>query len=130
MSMLRRPEPKSKEKLKNPGNRRLDGDTYRSGENRASCRLPISRPLLQRCKSGTNQFKGQRILAEGEQYDTVLLHVGTNNLAFEEPEEVASKMDGLIKDLKDHANKIAISSVIKRYDNRSLSIRPSVLKRA
>jgi hypothetical protein len=69
-------------------------------------------------------------LAEGEQYDTVLLHVGTNNLAFEEPEEVASKMDGLIKDLKDHANKIAISSVIKRYDNRSLSIRPSVLKRA
>jgi hypothetical protein len=56
--------------------------------------------------------------SEGEQYDTVLLHVGTNNLASDEPEEVASKMDGLIKDLKDHAKKIAISSVIKRYDNR------------
>jgi hypothetical protein len=44
--------------------------------------------------------------------------MGTNNLASEEPEEVASKMDGLIKDLKGHAKKIAISSVIKRYDNR------------
>jgi hypothetical protein len=27
-------------------------------------------------------------------------------------------MDGLMKDLKDHAKKIAISSVIKKYDNR------------
>ena len=80
------------------------------------------------CQSVIHSYSGARVeqvsskikeyWSEGEQYDTVLLHVGTNNLASEEPEEVASKMDGLIKDLKDHAKKIAISSVIKRYDNR------------
>ena len=80
------------------------------------------------CQSVVHSYSGARVeqisskikeyWSEGEQYDTVLLHVGTNNLASEEPEEVASKMDGLIKDLKDHAKKIAISSVIKRYDNR------------
>ena len=50
------------------------------------------------------------------------MHVGTNNLVSEEPEEVAAKMDGLIKDLKGNARKIVVkryvSSVVKRYDNR------------
>ena len=36
----------------------------------------------------------------------------------EEPEEVAAKIDGLIKDLKGKAKKITVSSVVKRYDNR------------
>jgi 2,3-bisphosphoglycerate-independent phosphoglycerate mutase len=72
------------------------------------------------CQSVVHSYSGARVeqisskvkeyWSEVEQYDTVLLHVGTNNLASEEPEEVASKMNGLIKDLKDHAKKIAISS--------------------
>ena len=56
--------------------------------------------------------------SEGEQYDTVVLHVGPNNLVSEDPERVAAKMDELIENLKDHAKKIAVSSVIKMYDNR------------
>ena len=51
--------------------------------------------------------------SEGEQYDTVVLHVETNNLVSEDPENVAAKMDELIENLKDHAKKIAVSSVIK-----------------
>jgi hypothetical protein len=51
--------------------------------------------------------------SEGEQYDTVVLHVGTNNLVSEDPENVAAKMDELIENLKDHAKNIAVSSVIK-----------------
>ena len=44
--------------------------------------------------------------------------MGTNNLVSEKPEEVAGKMDDLIKSLKGNARMIAISGVIKRYDNR------------
>lgn len=33
-------------------------------------------------------------------------------------EQVAAKVDGLVQNLKGKAGKIAISSVIKRYDNR------------
>ena len=44
--------------------------------------------------------------------------MSTNNLVSEDPEEVAVKMDGLIEDLKDHTKKIAVSSVIKWYDDR------------
>ena len=42
----------------------------------------------------------------------------SNNLVSEKPEEVAGKMDDLIKSLKGNARMIAISGVIKRYDNR------------
>jgi hypothetical protein len=33
--------------------------------------------------------------SEGEQYDTVVLHVGTNNLVSEDPEKVAAKIKGV-----------------------------------
>ena len=42
----------------------------------------------------------------------------SNNLVSEKPEEVAGKMNDLIKSLKGNARMIAISGVIKRYDNR------------
>ena len=43
----------------------------------------------------------------------VIIYVSTDNLVLEEPEEVATKMDGLIKDLKCNAGKrTAVSSVV------------------
>ena len=110
MSMLGRPEPKNKSFKKVL----VIGD---------SMVKHIDRVKIERaagCQSVVHSYSGARVeqisskvkeyWSEVEQYDTVLLHVGTNNLASEEPEEVASKMNGLIKDLKDHAKKIAISS--------------------
>jgi GTP cyclohydrolase III len=110
MSMLGRPEPKNKSFKKVL----VIGD---------SMVKHIDRVKIERaagCQSVVHSYSGSRVeqisskvkeyWSEVEQYDTVLLHVGTNNLASEEPEEVASKMNGLIKDLKDHAKKIAISS--------------------
>ena len=92
----------------------------------------IDRQKIERaagCQSVVHSYSGARVeqinskikeyWSEGEQYDTVVLHVGlTNNLVSEDPEKVAAKMDELIENLKDHAKKIAVSSVIKRYDNR------------
>ena len=51
-------------------------------------------------------------------YKSVILYVGTNKRVSKEPEEVAAKMVGLIKDLKGNTRKIAVSNVTKRYDNR------------
>ena len=80
------------------------------------------------CRSAVHSYSGARVehisqkikehWSEDEEYDAIILHVGTNNLVSEEPEEVATKMNTLIEHVKDHAKSIAISSVIKRYDNR------------
>ena len=52
--------------------------------------------------------------AEEEQYNTILLHVGTNDLVREEP-KVAADMESLINKAKAHTNKLAVSGVIKSY---------------
>ena len=38
--------------------------------------------------------------SEGQEYDTVVLHVGTNDLVNNDAKKVATEMDGLIQDLK------------------------------
>ena len=53
------------------------------------------------------------------QYDTIILHVGTNDLVHEEPEKVAADMDNLINKAKGHTNKVAVSGAIKRYDGKA-----------
>ena len=91
----------------------------------------IERQKIERaagCRSAAHSYSGARVehisqkikehWSEDEEYDAIILHVGTNNLVSEEPEELATKMNTLIKDVKDRAKSIAISSVIKRYDNR------------
>lgn len=55
---------------------------------------------------------------EDQHYEKVILHVGTNDLAREEPTEVAKNMETLIEKVKAHTKEVAVSSVIKRYDNR------------
>ena len=91
----------------------------------------IDRQKIERaagCQSVVHSYSGAKVeqinakikeyWSESDKFDAVFLHVCTNNLVSEEPEEVAAKMDGLIKDLKGNARKIAVSSVVKRYDNR------------
>ena len=53
-----------------------------------------------------------------DQFETVILHVGTNDLVHKDPELVATKMDRLITETKSKARKVAVSSVVKRYDGR------------
>ena len=52
------------------------------------------------------------------QYNTIILHVGMNDLVREEPEKVAADMDNLVNKVKAHTNKIAVSGAIKRYDGK------------
>ena len=40
------------------------------------------------------------------QYDTIILHVGTNDLVHEKPEKDAADMDNLINKAKGHTNKL------------------------
>ena len=61
------------------------------------------------CKSVVHSYSGAKVeqinykikeyLSEDDKYDAVyvVLHVGRNNLVSEKPEEVAGKMDDLIK---------------------------------
>jgi hypothetical protein len=49
-----------------------------------------------------------------EVYETVILHVGTNDLVNEEQIKVAKKMEKV----KPRAKKMAVSSVMARYDGR------------
>lgn len=53
-----------------------------------------------------------------EQYDCIILHVGTNDLVDQEAEQVAADMEKLIEEVKMHTTKVAISSVIERYDGQ------------
>ena len=54
-------------------------------------------------------------------YDSVILHVGTNDLSHSDANKVARDMDDLINEVKIHTNKIAVSSVIRRYDGKVYS---------
>lgn len=56
--------------------------------------------------------------SEELQYNTIILHVGTNDLVREEPEKVAADMDNLVNKVKAHTNKVAVSGAIKRYDGK------------
>ena len=55
---------------------------------------------------------------QNENYDSIIIHVGTNNLVNEDAESAASKMKELIIDAKKQVKRVAVSSVIKRYDGR------------
>ena len=56
--------------------------------------------------------------SEDLQYNTIILHVGTNDLVREEPEKVATNMDSVVNKVKAHTNKVAVSGAIKRYDGK------------
>jgi hypothetical protein len=56
--------------------------------------------------------------AEEQQYNTIILHVGTNDLVREEPEKDAVDMESLINKSKAPTNKLAVSGVIQRYDSK------------
>ena len=53
---------------------------------------------------------------KGQCYSAILIHAGTNDLVREDPEVVANNLDNFIMDIKVHAEKISISSVIERHD--------------
>jgi predicted translin family RNA/ssDNA-binding protein len=55
---------------------------------------------------------------EDHNYQRAAIHVGTYDLAREKPDQVAKKIEELITELKTHANEVAASSVIRRYDNK------------
>ena len=60
-----------------------------------------------------------KLKSDGDRkYDSVILHVGTNDLAHADANKVAKDMDDLIYEVKTHTKKIAVSSVIYRYDGR------------
>ena len=87
------------------------------------------------CKTTCHSYGGAKIkdihdkikdLSSGNtadhEYETIIAHVGTNDLTTREPEEVAADMEDLITTMKVHAKTVAISEVIKRYDNNELLI--------
>ena len=55
---------------------------------------------------------------ENQGYDAIILHVGTNDLVYKEIEKAAEEMEELVKDMKVHAQNVAVSSVIKRFDGK------------
>ena len=76
-------------------------------------------------KSVCHSYSGARVKQiEGKlknydgQYDSIILHVGTNDLAHSDAEKVANDMESLLEETKTHAKKIAVSSIIKRYDGK------------
>ena len=48
------------------------------------------------------------------QYDSVILHAGTNDLAHADVNKVAKDMDDLLNEVKTHTKKVAVSNVIKK----------------
>ena len=53
-----------------------------------------------------------------DEYDTVILHVGTNDLVNSDADEVATSMESLIAFVRNRAIKVGISSVIKWFDGK------------
>ena len=79
------------------------------------------------CKAVSHSYSGATIHQltekfndeiEKQQYHTVILHVGKNDLTHDDPEKAASNMENLINKVKASAKNIAVSGVIKRYDGK------------
>ena len=75
------------------------------------------------CHSGAKVKQIEdKLKSDGDRkYDSVILHVGTNDLAHADANKVAKDMDDLIYEVKTRTKKIAVSSVIYRYDGRDHS---------
>ena len=89
----------------------------------------INRMKIERAsgnKSVCHSYSGARVKQIEEklkndgdgQYDGIILHVGTNDLAHSDAEQVAKDMDSLPQETKTHTKKIAVSNIIKRYDGK------------
>ena len=92
----------------------IDGNKIaRAGKRKAICHSYSGETV------GQIQNKIQKYWAEESQgYDTVILHVGTDDLVHRECQQVAEEMEKFITDVKVHADKVAASGVIKRYDGK------------
>lgn len=55
---------------------------------------------------------------EESSYGRVIIHVGTNDLARTQPNRVIKNMEALITKVKTKAKEVAVSGIIKRYDNK------------
>ena len=55
---------------------------------------------------------------ENHSFDRVIIHVGTNDLVHTQPDKVAQNMESLIVRVKSQAKQVAVSSVVRRYDNK------------
>ena len=55
---------------------------------------------------------------QNDEYKTVIIHVGTNDLVHEDENHVAEKMENLIEKVRQQTERIAVSSVIRRYDSK------------
>ena len=55
---------------------------------------------------------------ESDKFHSIVLHVGTNNLSCDDAKVAAEEMDRLIEDARKKTANVAVSGVVKRYDNR------------
>ena len=60
---------------------------------------------------------------QNDEYKTVIIHVGTNDLVHEEENHVAENIENLIKKVSQQTERIAVSSVIRRYDSKVSEIK-------
>lgn len=63
----------------------------------------------------TNKFENHQ---SEQEFSTVIIHVGTNDLVCDEPKKVAANLENLINKVKVHTEKIAVSGTIKRDDGK------------
>lgn len=60
-----------------------------------------------------------KLKSDGDRkYNSVILHVGTNDLVHVDANKVAKDMDDRIYQVKTHTKKIAVSNIICRYDSQ------------
>ena len=55
---------------------------------------------------------------QNDEYKTIIIHLGTNDLVYEDENHVAKKMESLIEKVRPRAERVAVSSVIQRYDSK------------
>jgi lysophospholipase L1-like esterase len=135
----KRPKPEGKELREDPGNNVVTMKKSFTKQSQEKAVLVIGDSMVKhidgnkigraaRGKTISHSYSGATVNqlankfdenhAEKEQYNTIILHVGTNDLVREEPKKVAADMENLINKAKAHTNKLAVSGVIKRYDGK------------
>ena len=135
----KRPKPEGKELREDPGNNVVTMKKSSTKQSQEKAVLVIGDSMVKhidgnkigraaRGKAISHSYSGATVNqlakkfdenhAEKEQYNTIILHVGTNDLVREEPKKVAADMENLINKAKAHTNKLAVSGVIKRYDGK------------
>ncbi len=65
-------------------------------------------------------------LTDNKRFKYICIHVGTNNLKYQSPDEMMSKLEGIFNKAKEISQKILVGTIIPRCDEKSMALKAHI----